>query len=358
MRVVEWRAPHELRIANRVDPIADEGQIVVRVDSCGICGSDLHSYNTGFATVPGQVLGHEFCGTILQARGVAGAVIGERVVVRPLAMCGKCAHCAAGETQLCEHRVSGAIGYGLPGAFAEQVLVTRAVIGQTVFPLPDSIDNRAGSLVEPLAVALRSARLSRCDASDVVLVVGGGSIGLGVTRFLRLMGVGAIVVSEPSELRRTEAVAQGADFVLDPKSDKIVERMRELTGPGSHGLGARVDAVVDCAGAESGLGDALKCLRDGGRLVLAAVYGKRVNVSLDRVIEKSLLVEGSFGYQNEFSDVLDLLANGEVVVDNLVSHVFPLDQINEAFLAQLDREHTIKVQVEPNVPSLSDLIGV
>src|ERR1700754_112937 len=161
MRAAAWMAPGRLSLVDRDDPVASAGQAVVQVSACGVCGSDLHSFRDGLAVKPGNVLGHEFCGRVLTAPGVDGLAAGGRRGVRPLMPCGGCDRCRAGELQLCEGTHESDIGYGSAGAFAERVLVPRAVVGETVFVLPPTVDDSGGALAEPLAVALHAVRLAR-----------------------------------------------------------------------------------------------------------------------------------------------------------------------------------------------------
>lgn len=349
MRALEWQAPERLALVDRPEPEAADGQMVIEVANCGICGSDLHSYSHGFAAKPGQVLGHELSGTVLSAPGVPGVREGERVTVRPLIPCGSCAHCDAGDFELCEAGHDMDIGYASPGGFAERVLVPRAVIGETVFPLPAEVDNRAGSLVEPLAVGLRAVRVAAPAPGDVVLVLGAGTIGLGVTRFAKLGDPGTLIVADPSALRRERALELGADVVVDPLAEDTTEAVREITGAGAFGLGARADVVIDCAGAAAGFRDALKSIRSGGTLVLAAMYSGKVELRPDRIVEKGLRIHGSLAYRDEFPAVIDHLAAGDVDAGRLISHRFPLEEAQAAFAAQLDRETSLKVLVSPRV---------
>jgi 2-desacetyl-2-hydroxyethyl bacteriochlorophyllide A dehydrogenase len=347
IRAVEWRGPEALALVDREAPEAAAGQAVVAVAHCGICGSDLHSYRDGLAATPGQVLGHEFSGTVLEAPDVEGLAPGDRVAVRPLIPCGRCRRCRAGEPNLCEAGAGDNIGYGSPGAFAERVLVPRAALGETVFRLPAEVGDRAGALVEPLAVALHAVRVGAVGPEDVVLVLGAGMIGLGVTRLLRLAGVGRLVVADLSPLRRERALALGADRTIDPRAEDVTKAMREITGPGGFGLGAAVDVVFECAGVEETLAHALKSARQGGTLVLTAVYAGAVTIHPDRIVEKELAVRGAFAYRDEFPAVIELLASGAVDPDEFVSHSFGLDDVELAFRTQMDTARSIKVLVTP-----------
>jgi (R,R)-butanediol dehydrogenase/meso-butanediol dehydrogenase/diacetyl reductase len=341
MRAARWLGPERLELTVLEAPAAGRGQAVVEVAACGICGSDLHSYQHGFAARPGQVLGHEFAGRIVEGGGLE---TGTRVCIRPLIPCGHCERCRAGEIQLCEGGFGDQIGYAARGAFAERVLVPRAQVGETVFVLPDAVDDEAGALVEPLAVGLHAVRLGQPQAGDTAVVFGLGTIGLGVVAFLRLAGVRTILAFDPSALRRERALELGADAVHDPAA--AVEAVRTVTGSGPFG-GARADLAVECAGVGQAFTDATRILRNGGRLVLAAIYGRAFEVNPGRIVEKELTVRGSFAYNDEFGRVIDLLANGAIDASRFISHRFPLERIEDAFRMQLDRERSLKVLVTP-----------
>jgi 2-desacetyl-2-hydroxyethyl bacteriochlorophyllide A dehydrogenase len=347
MLAAAWIGPEQLSLVERDDPVAGEGQAVVDVIACGVCGSDLHSFRHGLAVKPGNVLGHEFCGRVVAAPGVEGLAAGDRVAVRPLMPCGLCERCQAGDLQLCEGAHETDIGYGSAGAFAERVLVPRAVVGETVFVLPSGVDDVGGALVEPLAVALHAVRLAHIQPEDVVLVLGAGMIGLAVTALLRQVGGGTVVVAELSEFRRERALALGADRVIDPTRTDVTDLMRSFTGPGAYNLGARVDVVFECGGSAAALATALKSVRTGGTIVLSGIFGAEVGVRLDRVVEKELRVQGAVAYRDEFTDVIEYLADGRLRAQDFVSHTFQLNEIADAFQTQMDAERAIKVQVRP-----------
>ena len=347
MKAAEWIARDSLRVVDLPEPRAADGQAVIEVAACGICGSDLHSYRDGFAVGPGQVLGHEFSGTIVEAPGVEGLAVGTRVVARPLIPCCRCPGCRAGEPQRCSDRSALNIGYRSPGAFAERVLVPRAVVGETIFPLPAEVSDQAGALVEPFAVALHAVNGASVREDDSALVLGGGPIGLGVARLLRLRGVRHLTVVELSSLRRERALAAGADLVIDPASEDVATTIREVAGSLGGEHGANVDLVIDCAGAEAALRDALRVLRRGGTLVLTAIFGKSVAVHLDQIVEKEIVAKGSFAYRDEFVEVVELLAGGMIDPDLFVSHAFGLDEIIDAFEVQSDPRRSTKVMVLP-----------
>jgi 2-desacetyl-2-hydroxyethyl bacteriochlorophyllide A dehydrogenase len=334
MLAARWEGIESLRVVELPDPEAEDGQVVIEVIDCGICGSDLHSYRHGFAVEPHQVLGHEFVGTVVEAPGVDGIEIGQRVTVRPLIPCGECASCRRGETQRCEAGLGQSIGYGRPGAFAEKVLVPKAVVGEVILPVPDEIDDHSAAMIEPLAVALHAVHQAEAQAGQTAIVIGAGPIGLGVVAFLRRARLGMVIVSDPSAKRREAAAVLGADLVVDP-------RQEELRRAG------RADVVVDCAGVVGALRDALRCARPGGTVVLCAMYATNVDFRPDTVTMKELTLRGAIGYKQEFPEVIATLAKGEIDVTALVSHELPLAEIEEAFRIQSDPELSLKVLVKP-----------
>lgn len=364
MLAASWEAPEQLRLVELPEPRAADGEAVIEVARCGICGSDLHSFRSGFFAKPGQVLGHEFSGTIVEAPGCPELAPGTRVTARPLIPCGRCRACLAAQPQLCEAGGEQNIGYARHGAFAERVLVPRAVVGQTVFPLPDSVDDRAGALVEPLAVGLHAVRQAEARQGQLAVVLGAGTIGLAVVSFLRLAGVEHVLVADPSPLRREAARGLGADAVVDPLAEELRDAVAARgvgarTGAGGDRAGAaggsaaagargpRADVVIDCAGAAGSLGDALAVARPGGIVVLCAMYARRLELSPDRLTGRELTLRGSFAYSHEFPDVIDALAGGRIDADAFISHELALREIERAFRIQADAGASLKVLVAP-----------
>ena len=194
------------------DPQPTVDDIVIRVKACGICGSDLHSYTTGAFVKPGQVMGHEFCGEVVEVgANVQGIGVSERVTAMPFNACYACPACMRGETHLC-YNVSGqAIAYGLPGALAEYLRIPRAMLNRNVFKLPEQLSDLAGATVEPLAVAVHAVRLANPDIGAKVVVVGAWLIGQCMIQALKARGVSQVVsvVSEascPGAARRSNVV--------------------------------------------------------------------------------------------------------------------------------------------------------
>ena len=188
MRAVEVAEDRRLVAVQCPAPEPGPGQVLVEVAYCGICGSDLHFRDVPELFPAGTVPGHEFSGRIIAlGDDVRGWSAGDRVCVLPFGQCGECAACRSGSEQVCPHAVSNGVGLGTgrPGAYAGQVVVDERML----FALPDSVDDQAGTLVEPLAVAIRAVDKARVVADEPVLVLGAGPIGLLTALVLRHRGV-------------------------------------------------------------------------------------------------------------------------------------------------------------------------
>lgn len=336
MRAAQWQAPGSVRAGVVDDPAPGAGEALVEVAWCGICGSDLHAFRSGRGISPGHVLGHELSGRVLSAPDVTGLRAGDRVAVRPVLPCGGCPRCVAGEVNLCERQVL--LGFDVAGGMAERVVIPRACSPDALLRIPESVELRAAALVEPLAVGLRAARLAGVAPADGGLVLGCGPIGLAAIHFLAAAGVQPLVGSDPSPLRRSMALAMGATATIDPTGADAGDVLAAA-------LGARAafDLAIDCAGVENAIATALRSLRRGGRLVLAALHGRKVPVSLDRIVGGEVSVLGSFAYRDELRRVLELMAAGRLDAARMITHELALDDVQDAFDLQTRADESIKV---------------
>jgi (R,R)-butanediol dehydrogenase / meso-butanediol dehydrogenase / diacetyl reductase len=334
-----WERNEEIHPVTVADPSPSGGEALIEVAWCGICGSDLHAFRSGLGVSPGQILGHEASGHVLEAPGVGHLSPGDRVAIRPVLPCGECRACRRGEVNLCEVPIMLGFG-GVAGAMADRVLVPRAAIGDAVLKLPPSVGLRSAALIEPLAVGLRAARLARLAPGDRCLVVGCGPIGLAAIRFLAAQMPVALVASDPSPLRRELALDLGATAAVDPlAADADAELTAALGDP------AGFDVVVECAGVADSVGVALRRVRRGGRIVAAALQGRKVPVSVDRLVGGEVELTGSFAYRDELGRVRDLMAAGRLEMDRMITHEFPLGEVAEAFATQLRADESAKVML-------------
>lgn len=346
MKAAVFAGPERFELSEIPDPVCGTRDVIVEVALCGICGSDLHSYVEGAFVEPGQVMGHEFSGTVAEVGAdVCGVAVGDRVTAVPILACGRCPRCLDGSTHLCENALAASIAYGLPGAFAEYVRIPDAIVGGNLLRIPDGVSDVAAAMVEPMSVALHAIRSAQAGPADLVVVLGLGSIGLNVVQMARALGAGRIAGVDISPARLELAGRLGADILIDGRSRGALEAVTELTGTGAYGIGARADVVIEASGHPALLADAIAMTRAGGRVRIAALYAEAVQVDANQIVQKELDVSGTFAYRGEFPQVLSLLEAGRVQADVLVTDTFPLAKISDAFRSQLDKDRSVKVQV-------------
>lgn len=324
-----------LEIQALADPAPSPGEVVVEVAACGICGSDLHSIR--FAASPGTVMGHEFCGRIV-ARGAGVAADewpdGRRVAVRPTTGCGHCAPCSAGRADRCT--AFELIGFQRPGGFAEY---TTAPVRE-LYPIPDTIDDLDGALIEPLAVARRAVRRGDLQRGEPVLILGGGPIGAAVLLWAKSLGAGTVVVSDPSAARRAWVESLGADASVDPGHDGL-QAVPDLAS-------GRPPLVVECVGHPGLIQSGIEAADFEGRVVVAGVC-----IAADTILPyfgllKEVDVRFSMYYGREdYHDTIRALAQGSLKAAALHSAAVGLDALPEAFDAQLQSPAAGKVFFHP-----------
>jgi 2-desacetyl-2-hydroxyethyl bacteriochlorophyllide A dehydrogenase len=299
------------------EPVLGEGELLIRVQYCGICGSDLHTYYEG-ANIRH---GHEFSGDIVEiGSGVKGGwQIGDRVTAESHSYCGECFWCKQGETRLCEDLYLE--WAQTPGAFAT---FTKAKYNK-LHKLPPGLGYEEAVLVEPTAVALHAVNMSGTGIGDTVAVLGLGPIGHLVARLVKVSGAGAIYATETNR-SRIELATDIADKVIDASAVDPVERILELTG------GKGPDVVIECAGAATTTQQSLAMVRKGGTVLLAGVYLHQVETLISSIVLRELTVKGAvFFSSSEFATALNLINDKKIDVTPLITHVMPLDEIDEAF---------------------------
>ena len=325
------------------EPEAGPGDLVVEVSACGICGSDLHTYQHGSFVQPGQIMGHEFAGRVIEVGpDVDGLAVGDRVTAVPIVPCGECARCAEGRYNLCAVAWTTGIAYGKPGAFAERVRIPRSVQGENVFKLDDEISDEAGTTVEPLAVAVHAVKLVAGVEGSTALVLGLGTIGQQVVQVLRARGARRVVGVDLSALRLDAARELGADVV--DGSPGVEEALA-----GALGDGEELDVVFECSGVPALVTAAIDGVRGGGTIVVLALYDDPVTFNPTSLVQKELRLQGSIAYTSEdFADAIELLRSGAARADTLITQRERLDDVADAFRVQLEKDRSLKVLVRPN----------
>ena len=301
--------PGELDVREVPTPALGPDDVLVAVDLCGVCGTDIHLVLEGWAS-PGSWQGHEWVGTV----SAVGPEVtrwrpGDQVVGGPPPTCGECRGCLAARPTLCE-RQPAAGADASPGAFAGFKLAGQ----DELLALPDGLDPRAAALAEPLAISLHAVHRSGVGPGQRVMVLGAGPIGALAIAVMAGMGVSEIVCVEPSPLRRDLATAAGATELQVPDDldvPSIAEPQRIVDGA--------CDVVLECSGAVSAMEAALAQLRPGGTLVLIGSGIQPPSFDPNRILLNELVVTGAFNYDaGGFVEALDLLSSGRLPVDALL----------------------------------------
>jgi (R,R)-butanediol dehydrogenase/meso-butanediol dehydrogenase/diacetyl reductase len=321
-----------LIVEDVADPTPGEGEVVVRVGRCGICGSDLHmTEDPAYGIKAGDVLGHEFAGEVVAlGHGAEGLALGDFVSVIPLASCGQCASCRVGEPAWCAN-------FALQGGGYAEYAKTRP--NQCVL-LPKSASLADGAIVEPLAVALHGVARSGLKPGDKVLVLGAGPIGLAVAFWARRLGAGRVVVQDIATHQRDRALAMGANgFVVEPG---------EPVAGSDRALGGKADVVFECVGVPGLIAQAVDQVRGRGTIVLLGLCTRPDTFNSFAMLSKEVtLVTSAFFTRGEFEAALDALNAGAAEPRMLVTDTIGLDAVPEGFEALRHRTHQCKVLIDP-----------
>ncbi len=322
MKTAVWIAPGQIRIEEQSLPEPGPGEALLRIESVGICGSELEGYlGHNSLRVPPLVMGHEMCGIV--ERGGAGGeryAPGQRAVVNPLLYCGVCRSCRNGYTQLCEKRQI--IGVHRPGAFAEFALVPESAL----FAVSSALNPFRASLAEPLACSLRATRraMERHPFAAVV-VFGAGGIGILCAMIARILGASDVMVVDTNADRLDMVRRLGFGLTANPKEESLESVVRSSFD----GKGA--DVVVDAAGFQPTRETAIKLVNPGGTFMNIGLGIDNTELPINHLIRSEIELLGSFCYTSkDFADAVELLEQGKITEEGW-TEIRPLDAADEAF---------------------------
>jgi len=315
MKVATWRGEARFTIDEVPDPAPGPGQVVVDINTAGICGTDIHATQGLFPWKPPVVLGHEYTGVVRDVgRGVSRRLIGHVVACEPSYGCGECAECHAGRVSQCPRCVR-------VGGFAERVVLPA----RCVHPLPRGLDPVTAALTEPAACCLAGLEMFRMPPGATVLVIGGGLMGLLTMVLARRRGARRLILSDPLEERRSIARRLGAHIVVDPSPGGLSDRVMALT----RGRGA--DVVCEAVGKPDLVAEAMRLVKPTGTVQLVGVspLGSHLPLDLWDIHFREVRILGAFGRGAAFRRALALIPT--LGVKRLVTARFPLPRITEAF---------------------------
>ncbi|MDQ4008737.1 MAG: NAD(P)-dependent alcohol dehydrogenase [Actinomycetota bacterium] len=334
MRAAVLQAPHRIALEERPVPTPGPAEVLVRVRSVGLCGSDVHYYEHGrigaYVVREPLVLGHEPSGEVVgRGAGATRHALGQRVSLEPGVPCLTCAQCLTGRYNLCP-RMRFFATPPVDGAFSEYVVLHEAF----AHPVPDTLSDDAAALLEPLSVGVWACTKARVSTGSRVLVTGAGPVGLVACQVARALGAAEVVVSDVNAARLDLARELGATTVVD-----VARQTLESSG-------VEPDVMLECSGSPAATADGTRRVRRAGRVVLVGMGGDEVTLPLAHVQQHEIEVTGTFRYANTWPTAI-ALASGEVQLDRLVTHRFGLDDVEQALTVTGRDPAAVKPVVRP-----------
>jgi L-iditol 2-dehydrogenase len=311
---------NHLEIADMPLPPVGADEVLVRVEACGICGSDVHGYDgSSGRRIPPIVMGHEAAGTVAAiGSSVRGYAEGDRVTFDSTVSCGHCAYCLSGDVNLCDNRQVLGVScgdYRRHGAFAEYVVVPDRIL----YPLPDTISFAEAAMLEAVSVALHAVRVSAARSGDTALVIGAGMIGLLTLQAARAAGCARVFVADIDSTRLRLAAQAGSDQIFDASGGDLLHQILALTG------GRGVDLAFEAVGRSETVASAIDCTRKGGTVTLIGNIQPVVELPLQRVVSRQIRLQGSCASAGEYPQAIDLVAAGQIVVSPLITAIAALE---------------------------------
>lgn len=304
MNTLIYRAPRHLTLEQVDTPEPQAHEVLIEVDSVGICGSEVEGYlGHSSIRIPPLVMGHEFCGTIHSAGAqVSHHSPGQRVVVNPLLSCGMCERCRQGRDNICDSRT--VVGIHRPGAFADFVAVPAAA----VYYVPQTIDEDAATLVEPLACAVHAVQLGmKQQCLPQTVIFGAGTIGILSLQAALIMGSVKTVVVDTNSARLETALKLGAQAVINPLEQDLFLRLEQVMGERG------VDLVVDAVGLEITKQQSLRLVNSGGTIVVLGLGQNQTSLPANDLVRKEVSMTGSYAYtKTDFRKAVQLIAEGHI----------------------------------------------
>jgi (R,R)-butanediol dehydrogenase/meso-butanediol dehydrogenase/diacetyl reductase len=329
MKAAVFHGEHDVRVEEVADPAGPgAGEVLIRPLWCGICGTDLHEYAMGPIVIPAQphrlngsrlpqVLGHEFSAEVVDTGpGVQHVRAGQRVSIMPLLYCGTCYYCRRGLNHLCVSMACIGLSYDW-GGIAELAVVPAS----HVTPLPETVSDLQGALVEPTAVAAYGVDVAQVRPGDTVLVTGAGPIGALASLYAAQLGA-RVIISEVNPIRAKLAQSLDVGEVVDPSQVDVVAWLKDTT----EGIGA--DAVIECSGNERALQTAVDAVRSAGRISQTGLHTKAASIEPMKLSEHDIALVGTWCYPvTDWPRIIDLIARGRLPVEKVVTAQVPMADI-------------------------------
>jgi erythritol/L-threitol dehydrogenase len=352
MKAVVAYSPGDYRLEEVAVPAIEEGEILIKVEACGICAGDLKAFDGapsfwGDESQPAYIKapmipGHEFIGHVVAlGEGVEGFEIGDRVISEQIVPCWECRFCKRGQYWMCEKHDLYGFQNNVNGGMAEYMKFTKEAIN---YKVPVDLPIEKAILIEPYACSFHAVQRAQIELGDVVVLAGAGTLGLGMIGAIKKSGPGKLIVLDLFDDRLELAKKFGADMVLNPAKDDVDAIVKELTD------GYGCDIYIEATGAQKSVEQGLKMIRKLGRFVEFSVFKEPVTVDWSIISDrKELDVLGSHLGPYCYEHVIKGIANGDLPTEDVVTHILPLEKFEEGFQLVKSGDKSLKVVLNPNM---------
>lgn len=338
MKCVKLTDAKKLEVSE-IEMPKDNGKVIFKVNSCGICGSDLHYWEMGNPI--GLVMGHEFSGEVVNPGNRTDLKVGDRISALPLSPCYKCEACKSGNLQYCAETWSHAVGLSLDnsGAYAEY----SSCDGNLARKLPENVTDDEAAMIEPSAVSLHAVKLADIKVGDKVCIVGGGIIGLMAAEFAKMEGATYVALLETNNERGKKSLTYGyVDEYLNPLNEEVVPSLKEKTGG--------FDKIIECSGSSAAVTEAIMLAKNGGTIILVGVSMTPITVPMVVSVMGEITMKGSIAYSEfDFDRIIELINDKKLNVTKYIDKIITLDEVQNAFETLTSgKDGEVKIIIKPN----------
>lgn len=337
MKAAVYHGPGDLRVEEVPVRKLKDNEVKIQVKYCGICGTDIHIFHGdgGCCDVtPPLVPGHEFSGVVAEVgAGVKTVKVGDRVTGDPNDMCGECYFCKNGMQHFCKNNIG--IGTTVDGGFAEYVIMRE----KQVYKVSDELSFIEAAMAEPISCCLHGIDLCNIKAGDTVLVMGGGPIGMIMMQLAKNAGASKVIMSEPVEEKREQALKLGATKTIDPRHEDVEAVLAEYC--------ENVNVVIECVGNVHTQADAVRFAGKGATIMYFGLAAPEESFPIrpDDIFKKELHITSSYINPYSFERAIQILESGTVELESLITNVVPLDDIADVF-TKPEYRRTGKVMIQ------------
>lgn len=337
MKAAVYHGPGDLRVEEVPVRKLKDNEVKIQVKYCGICGTDIHIFHGDGGccdVMPPLVPGHEFSGVVAEVgAGVKTVKVGDRVTGDPNDMCGECYFCKNGMQHFCKNNIG--IGTTVDGGFAEYVIMRE----KQVYKLSDELSFIEAAMAEPISCCLHGIDLCNIKAGDTVLVIGGGPIGMIMMQLAKNAGASKVIMSEPVEEKREQALKLGATKTIDPLHEDVEAVLAEYC--------ENVNVVIECVGNVHTQADAVRFAGKGATIMYFGLAAPEESFPIrpDDIFKKELHITSSYINPYSFERAIQILESGTVELESLITNVVPLDDIADVF-TKPEYRRTGKVMIQ------------